>query len=283
MVIIFCEERNPTARGQRTPDVKSLTARLLRIFALCAAPALAHDMWIEPATFQAQPGRPVSLRLRVGQDLLGDPLPRDPSLIKQFIVEDAAGRRPVPGRAGGDPAGMVLANQPGVMVAGYRSLHSTTEQDVAKFNDYLKEEGLETLPALRNWKSANGKVSEVFSRCAKSLIAAGAPASDAPADRALGFTLELVAGKNPYAMRPGAEMPVRLTYESKPLAGALVVAINRMNPSAKVSARTDRDGRVSLKLDARGMWLIKAVHIVPAPAGVKAEWESIWASLTFAL
>lgn len=261
----------------------SITTRILRIFALCAVPALAHDMWIEPAAFQAQPGRPVSLRLRVGQDLLGDPLPRDPSLIRQFIVEDAAGRRPVPGRAGGDPAGMILASQPGVMVAGYRSNHSTVEQDVAKFDAYLKEEGLDTLPALRGWKATGSTVAEVFSRCAKSLIAAGTPAADAPADRALGFTLELVAGNNPYSMRPGGEMPVRLTYESKPLAGALVVAINRMNPSAKVSARTDRDGRVRLKLDAGGMWLIKAVHLVPAPAGVKAEWESLWASLTFAI
>ena len=47
------------------------------------------------------------MRLRVGQDLLGDPIPRDPSLINQFIVEDAAGRKPVVGRDGADPAGFV--------------------------------------------------------------------------------------------------------------------------------------------------------------------------------
>jgi hypothetical protein len=32
-----------------------------------------------------------------------------------------------------------------------------------------------------------------------------------------------------------------------------------------------------------GMWLIKAVHMVPAPAGANAEWASFWASLTFEL
>jgi hypothetical protein len=31
------------------------------------------------------------------------------------------------------------------------------------------------------------------------------------------------------------------------------------------------------------MWLIKAVHMIPAPAGSKAEWASFWASLTFEL
>ena len=31
------------------------------------------------------------------------------------------------------------------------------------------------------------------------------------------------------------------------------------------------------------MWLIKAVHMIPAPAGSNAEWASFWASLTFEL
>ena len=32
-----------------------------------------------------------------------------------------------------------------------------------------------------------------------------------------------------------------------------------------------------------GVWLIKAVHMIAAPPGSGAEWESFWASLTFAL
>jgi hypothetical protein len=31
------------------------------------------------------------------------------------------------------------------------------------------------------------------------------------------------------------------------------------------------------------MWLVKAVHMVPSPAGVQADWDSFWASLTFGL
>ena len=30
-----------------------------------------------------------------------------------------------------------------------------------------------------------------------------------------------------------------------------------------------------------GVWMIKAVHMVPAPAGSNVEWASFWASLTF--
>ena len=59
------------------------------------------------------------------------------------------------------------------------------------------------------------------------------------------------------------------------------IAMNKLNPAEKLSARTDKDGRVRLKLRPGGMWLIKAVHMIPAPAGSNAEWQSFWASLTF--
>src|SRR5207249_6683876 len=100
-------------------------------------------------------------------------------------------------------------------------------------------------------------------------------------DQPLGFTLELVAERNPYALRVDQDLPVRLTYENRPLAGALVVAMNRLKPSEKLAARTDNDGRVRFRLRPGGMWLIKAVHMIPAPAGSRADWASSWASLTF--
>ena len=102
-----------------------------------------------------------------------------------------------------------------------------------------------------------------------------------PKDRSLGFILELVAERNPYTMAVGQDLPVRLTYEGRSLAGALVVAINRSNPSDKLTARSDKDGRVRFRLPRTGVWLIKAVHMIPAQPGVGAEWSSYWASLTF--
>src|SRR5438105_2557365 len=63
--------------------------------ALSLTPLVAHDMWIEPTTFLPETGQIVGVRLRVGQDMLGDPLPRDPMLINQFVVEDSSGRKPV--------------------------------------------------------------------------------------------------------------------------------------------------------------------------------------------
>jgi hypothetical protein len=240
-------------------------------------------MWIEPATFLPESGQIVSVRLRVGQDLLGDPLPRSSELINQFIVVDPEGRKPVVGRDGRDPAGFVRVPMPGLMVVGYYSNPSSVELNAAKFNQYLKDEGLDEIAAIRAKRNeTNAGVHEMFTRCAKSLILSGSP--DAiHGDSTLNFPLELVAQKNPYMLHAGDDLAVRLTYLSHPLANALVVAMNRLNPSQKVAVRTGADGCVSLRLPSEGMWMIKAVHMIPAPAGSNAEWASYWASLTFDL
>jgi hypothetical protein len=240
-------------------------------------------MWIEPTTFFPSAGQIVGAKLRVGQDMLGDPLPRDPALVRQFVFEDTEGRRPLVGRDGSDPAGYLRVAGPGLVVVGYFSNPSAVELPADKFNQYLKDEGLDTIAALRAKRNQTGaKARELFSRCAKSLVLAGG-ASEKQGDQRFGFTLELVAERNPYLMRAGEEIPVKLTYQDKPLEGALVVAMNRRNPEQKVSARTDAQGRVKLRLAADGMWMIKAVHMIPAPAGSEAEWQSYWASLTFEL
>ena len=120
------------------------------------APLLAHDMWIEPATFLPALGQIVGARLRVGQDLLGDPLPRDPALVNQFIVEDAAGRKPLVGRDGVDPAGFLRVAAPGLLVVGYFSNPSAVELAADQFNPYLKEEGLDAVAALRARRNQTG-------------------------------------------------------------------------------------------------------------------------------
>lgn len=63
------------------------------------------------------------------------------------------------------------------------------------------------------------------------------------------------------------------------MAGATVMAIDR--GGMRITARSDSRGRAAFSLPKAGVWLIKSVWIVPAPAGSDVDWESLWASLTF--
>src|SRR3954462_2068167 len=99
----------------RSSPRRSIGLAAVTAILLCGAPLRAHDMWIEPASFSAAPGQIMSLRLRVGQDLAGDPLPFDRALVNRFVVQDADGVRPVVGRDGSDPAGLVRVATPGLL------------------------------------------------------------------------------------------------------------------------------------------------------------------------
>jgi uncharacterized GH25 family protein len=242
---------------------------------MLAGPALAHDFWIEPSSFRPAPGERVAVRLRVGENLKGEPVPRNPGRIERFAAVGPAGEADVTGVEGVDPAGWVSPAGPGLHWLVFDSNHASLEQTGPKFDAYLGEEGLERIRELRK---GEGPVREIYSRCAKSLLRVGDSSSGY--DRELGLELELMPEKDPYTLKPGEALPVRLLYRGKPLDGALVVAI--ASPDARVSART-AGGRASLVLDRPGLWLVKAVHMVPAPEGSGAEWESLWASLTFEL
>lgn len=253
---------------------------LLLLGFLLSGPVLAHDFWIEPSTFRPAPGGRVAVRLRVGQNLLGDPVPREPQRIERFAAINGTGEAGVPGVPGSDPAGWLSPSSPGLTWIVYDSGHDSVQLDAAKFDAYLGEEGLERIRKLR--KAGPGPVKEIYSRCAKSLLAVGV-GPGVGYDKVLGLELELVAEKNPYALKPGEDLPLRLLYKGKPLDGALLVAIPKGAPDSRVSARSDRHGKAAVRLDRPGFWLVKAVHMVPAPAGSGAEWESLWASLTFEL
>ena len=94
---------------------------VLATFLAASASLGAHDFWIEPTGFMADLGRVVGVKLRVGQDFHGDPVPRQDELIGDFVVVDASGRRQIVGRDGSDPAGLLRVTSPGLMVIGYHS------------------------------------------------------------------------------------------------------------------------------------------------------------------
>lgn len=260
----------------------SARRRLLALFFLALLPgaAVGHDFWIEPSSFHPPVPVDLSVALRVGQDFRGEPVPRTASRIVKFAAISAGVERPVEGLPGADPAGLIRIEEPGLSILVYRSNHATAELDAEKFEQYLAEEGLERIVAERARRGERRKPSrEVYSRSVKALVFVGADRSGS--DRPVGLSLELVAEKSPEVLRPGQALPVRLLWEGRPLEGALVVAMSRHDPSRKLSSRTDRQGRVSLSLPAAGIWLVKSVHMVPAPKGTGADWESLWASLTF--
>jgi uncharacterized GH25 family protein len=257
------------AASTRTRSATCAALGALLAGLVLASSAAAHDFWIELSTPRAAAGEPVTARLFVGEGDAGEPFPRDPAHLLRFWAASDAGEAPLAGRRGADPAGVFVPRAPGVVAVGYASRATPLALEPAKFAAYLDQEGL---PRVRPGR-------ELFSRCAKALLPVGRDDASGYA-RVLGLTLELVPERSPFRLEPGDELPLRLLYDGRPLAGALVDARQRGAPAAS-AGRTDADGRVRLRLPAPGLWVIAAVHMTEAAPGQGAEWESFWASLSF--
>ena len=257
-----------------------VAAQLAALCLLLAAPAPAHEFWIEPETFRPAPGAKVPVRLVVGQYFKGESMPYLTENFPRFFYADARGTENIRSVLGDEPAATLTIRAPGrlwiVLRSGYFDL---IYDKPGEFETFLAYEGIAALvpPDQRG----RVPVTETYSRGAKSLLAVGKPEPGSAPDRAFGLPLELVAETDPYSGKAG-EFRIRLLYRGAALPGALVTAFNKAVPGKRLAeVRTDVSGRAQLTLDRKGVWLLNAVHLIPAQKKSGTQWETLWASLTF--
>ncbi len=276
-----------------SPRAPFLLAALL---ALAAAPVGAHEFWLAPSRYRAGGGDTVAVGVFVGTGFRGEAKPYAARRAVRFTLSAARSLSLTPAAVNGALpwASFVAPDDDGALVA-YQSDFASIELPAGEFDDYLRLEGLTGPRAERRRLGAGaGPGRERYARCPKTWIAgARAPQGAARARRPAGLPLEIVPLADPGSATP---LPVRVLWRGRPLAGALVRAWNTPLASAwspsdaavrdsvgpRLEARTDTRGEARLALAAAGEWLIATVHMVPCAERREADWESWWASLTFA-
>ncbi len=257
---------------------RALTALLL-LSAIVTSRASAHDWWLEAATSSTPVGSEVAVTATVGVAFQGDRVTRDPRRIRRFVALDAQGEQAVGGEPGSDPLGRFVVRAEGTTTLVFESEPARLFLRAPEFERYLKEEGLDAIVAQRAQRGESQKMGlEQYTRCAKALVRTpGAPLLD----RAVGLPLELVALGDLAPLAAGGKLALTVQWRQTPLAGVNVVALERDHRDAPITACSDEHGRVELALPHGGFWLVKCVHMAPAPAETRLDWESFWASLTF--
>jgi uncharacterized GH25 family protein len=255
-----------------------------------AALATAHDFWLQPSQYWVAPDALTSLTLQVGHGPFRQRSPIPARRIVRIQAIDPAGMATdlhgqlEPGQATQD--GEFRLKSPGSHVLVLQTDDAAqTHLPAIRFNDYLKAEGL--TPALEQRArlqrtAADG--SERYSRCAKSLVQAGAAAADTDAQitTPVGLPLEIVPEANPYDAHGSASLPVRVIYEGRPLAGALVKLTNLQDDASPFEVRlTDRWGRASFTLPTSGTWLLNVIWTKVMSASDEVDFETVFSSLSF--
>jgi len=266
-------------------------AVVLAALASTAAPALAHEYWLAPSRWTARPKETVSFGAAVGTGFRGESRPFVASRCVRLVAQ-ADTTIDLATQATPDALSWarLTPRDAGGMMLAFESNFAPIEIAAAEFDAYLALEGLDHPLAERRRTATAAPGRERYRRCAKAWI----DGSDAGrARRPIGLPLEIVPLE-----RPGATpaLGVRVLFGGRPLAGALVRAWRTalapgdrgINPAMRDSVgpawegRTDANGEASVPVAEAGEWLVNAVHMVPCPDPAQADWESTWASLTFA-
>ena len=250
--------------------------------------ATAHEFWIQPERFwlPVDATTPMTLQVGTGTERQRSQLPL--RRVLRFDATppggDAVDLRPVLTLGAPTADGVLSFARSGAYVVTLRSdAAAQTHLSAARFNAYAQEEGL--TPALET-RAARGlqaiDASERYSRQTKALVQVGDGGGVQNAvTRPVGLTLEIVPEVSPYALPRPAILPVRVLYEGRPLADALVKLTDLAHDAAPLERRrTDGEGRAAFALPSAGAWMMDVVWTKPlADEGV--DFETVFSSLSF--
>lgn len=253
---------------------------------LIATPVLAHDLWIQPERFQTAANSPVAATFMVGHGKSRERWGNNHRVVALGDVFNGKRRdlRPLLRRGGRADFTARFAER-GLHVIMLETDHAFSNLPPRRFNDYLKEEGLALALAARQRTGKTGTAGrERYSRRAKALIEVGrqTAADHALASRPLGLKLEIVPERSPYALGPARQLPVHVLYNGRRLPNATVKLTDLGQDQRPVAVVvTDRAGRATFRVPARGKWLLNVVWAEPVAGDPRVDFETIFSSLTF--
>jgi len=263
-------------------------ARIVQVLALCSisSAVAAHEFWIEPKDYTVGASDTVIADFRNGQKFKGLSQPYVPNDFSVRRIVNGASAQPLEGEIGQRPAfrNAKLADGLNILVlqSKARRLNYPTW---AKFEKFVKHKDFGiTKEAHLALGYPEENFQERYFRFAKSLVGVGSAKGQ---DKKVGLAIELVALANPYTDAISNTIPVQAFYEGK-AHGNVQVELFDQSPSGKVAItlhRTNDQGIVNLPVKPGHSYLVDTVVLrQPAKGHASgAAWESLWASLTFAI
>ncbi len=243
----------------------------------------SHEFWLEPMKFKIKAGEEMAISFLVGENFTGQAWDLEKHRVEKMIllekgtVKNLSASVPT---VKGAKLKVTIAN-PGTKVLALKSNAASIELDAQKFNEYLKEDGLDDV---YDWRVKNGQentgAKELYTRYAK-LIVQVSDQLDDTWKREVGHRLEIIPNQNPYAIKSGDYLECKVLYGGKPIAHTMVKVWGHVGSKIFLqNAYTEDDGTVKFPISASGPWMVSTVKMEKSKKP-EADWESSWASLVF--
>jgi uncharacterized GH25 family protein len=263
--------------------------RFIVAMLLVAVPVFAHDMFLRPQAHWAAENSRVLVRLLNGTFTKSEnSIARD--RLRDVAVVSPSGRVALDTAqwsVAGDTSTFTLTTgSAGTYVIGASTRPKVLGLAAAEFNSYLAEDGIpDELAARRRDGTLNAPSRERYHKHVKALVQVGA-APSAHFATVLGYPAEIVPLQNPYALRVGATLEVRLLSGGRPLPNQFVQYGGRTAAEGRVAqrnVRSDAQGVARIPLDRTGTYYIKFIHMQRLTGDAEANYESRWSTLTFGM
>ncbi|MEO8072769.1 MAG: DUF4198 domain-containing protein [Acidobacteriota bacterium] len=244
----------------------------------------AHEYWFEPETFFPALNQKTAVHLYVGDGLIKDREERVYQAEKTDLFQLFSTSKILDLKLNLTEEQMPIYNFSAEKTGNYllvmKRNWSYIKLEPQKFEDYLREDGMEYIIAEREKLGEREKEGrERYSRYIKSLLQVG-DKRDNTYKKKLGMKLEIMPLENPYSKKIGDKSNFQILFNGKPLVGKTVFADNRESETQKMT--TDKDGKFSMKIEKKGLWLVRLVYMQRCKIDCsEADWESFWGAFSF--
>ncbi len=264
---------------------KTIILTLILAIIISSSTLFAHEFWLMPNKFKVKIKEQIALTFYVGEDFMGELWKRkkDKTLkLTHFTGQKQIDLTELSIKSDTNDIPLKFDNE-GTHVLALETKNSFIALEANKFNDYLKDDGIDNIYALREKKGELNKPSkEFYRRCAKTLIQVGAKSGNT-FKKNTGMPLEIIPMQNPYFSKIGDKMTVKVLFEGKPLSDKMIVTWNKTatTKTRQQKLRTNSNGLMTFSLDQKGQWMVSTVHMIPVENNPEGDYQSYWGNLTF--
>ena len=251
---------------------------LLHIFTMSSI--LAHDTWVAPSDYFAEPGKPVIFELTSGMKFPSLETGPKTERIAKTGFRSAAEKGELKDLKGGKEAlrSSVAFSHPGIVTVWFEAKPKELELTDKDVREYLEEiRAPDSVRAIWDKRQKGAKWTESYVKCAKTVVVVGDGADDKTFAEPVGMSLEMVPLTNPAKSQPGEKLTLKLLRDGQPLPQASV-ALVREGHADRIFQVTDAEGRVTFTPGKAGQYMLSS--IILEPTDDSSIWKSRFATLT---
>jgi protein tyrosine phosphatase (PTP) superfamily phosphohydrolase (DUF442 family) len=227
---------------------------------------------------------PATFRANSGMDFPKSVNTVDPSKFKSrklILPSGAEGDLMAAGSEENTGLMSCVPSMSGVFIAAVQTEPKLISLDSSEFNAYLVSDGLPHIYRLRSEEGILDQPGrERYSKSPKAILQVGKGGGGDPT-RIVGLPLEIVPLQNPFQLKVGDTLRVRVLFQGQTLADANLGWDHPDDgepPSGTV--RADSNGEALIPISRIGLITIRLTHMT-RPKAIDYEWESFWTTLTF--